>query len=200
MARLAAVLRDSSKKSVIHSLRNAGKIPSVVYGKTVSSEPIAVDAAEVTKLLSQEGRNAVIALDVEGKKRYTVMVHDLQLDPIKGTIRHADFLAVNLNETLDAVVPVELVNREVVESGEVVLNHQTAELTVRALPNNLPATITVDVSGLKAGESIRVSDITPDGDYEIVSDPEETIVSLTYGAAEEEAPAETEESAGIPEV
>ncbi|CAM3229840.1 50S ribosomal protein L25 [Sporolactobacillus spathodeae] len=187
MALLAAAVRDSSKKSVTHALRKEGKVPSVVYGKTVGNQSIVVNAGEVSKLLHSEGRNAVISLDIEGKKSYTVMAHEMQYDPIKGSIQHIDFLEINLHEKIDAVVPVELDNTEAFEGSDAVLNHTISELTVRALPNDLPSAIHVDVSKLSVGDSIRISDVNPDADYTIIGDPEDVIVSLSHGEADEAA-------------
>lgn len=200
MATLNATIRGEFKKSYAKKLRNEGKIPSVVYGKTVGNESVAVDAGAVSKLFRSEGRNAIINLDIEGKKKYTVMAHELQFDSIKGTVRHIDFLEINMNEEIDAVVPVVLQGAEAVEAGDVVLNHQLSELTVRALPNDLPSTIEVDVSKLAVGDAIRVSDLASGtSKYTILGDPEEVIVTLSYGAkvAEEtEGAADAAESTG----
>ncbi|MCL1632465.1 50S ribosomal protein L25 [Sporolactobacillus sp. CPB3-1] len=193
MATINATIRREFKKSYAKQLRKEGKIPSVVYGKTVGNQSVAVEASAVNKLLNSEGRNAIINLDIEGEKKYTVMAHELQYDPIKGTVRHIDFLEINLNEDIDAVVPVVLKNAEQVETGDVVLNHQISELTVRALPNNLPSAIEVDVASLKVGEAIRVSDLaTNNTEYKILGEPEDVIVTLSYGAKEAET---TEEAA-----
>jgi large subunit ribosomal protein L25 len=190
MATLSAAIRSDFKKSFAKKLRNEGKIPSVVYGKTVGNEAVSVDAGAMSKLFRSEGRNAIINLDVEGKKKYTVMAHELQFDPLKGTVRHIDFLEINMNEDIDAVVPVVLSGAEAVETGDVVLNNQLSELTVRALPNNLPSTIEVDVSKLAVGDAIRISDLVSDAkDYTILGDPEDVIVTLSYGEQVAEEPA-----------
>lgn len=197
MATLNATIRGEFKKSYAKKLRNEGKIPSVVYGKTVGNESVAVDAGAVSKLFRSEGRNAIINLDIEGKKKYTVMAHELQFDSIKGTVRHIDFLEINMNEEIDAVVPVVLQGAEAVEAGDVVLNHQLSELTVRALPNDLPSTIEVDVSKLAVGDAIRVSDLASGtSKYTILGDPEEVIVTLSYGANVAEEAADAAESTG----
>ncbi|MFT8310307.1 MAG: 50S ribosomal protein L25/general stress protein Ctc [Sporolactobacillus sp.] len=190
MATLSAAVRSEFKKSYAKKLRKEGKIPSVVYGKTVGNESVAVDAGAVSKLFRSEGRNAIINLDIEGKKKYTVMAHELQFDPLKGTVRHIDFLEINMNEEIDAVVPVVLKGAEVVETGDVVLNNQLSELTVRALPNDLPSTIEIDVSKLAVGDAIRVSDLADSKKYTVLGDPEDVVVTLSYGTQEAEAPAE----------
>ncbi|WP_332238353.1 50S ribosomal protein L25 [Sporolactobacillus sp. KGMB 08714] len=192
MATLNAVVRDDSKKSIAKTLRKEGKIPSVVYGQTVGNESITVNAGEVDKLFHNEGRNAIITLNIDNKKKYTVMAHELQFNNLKGTIQHIDFLEINVNEELDAVVPVVLQGTEKVEELRAVVNHQLSELTVRALPKDLPSSIEIDVSELAVGESIRISDIKTENGYTILGDPEEVIVSVSYGGKNEEAE-ETEE-------
>ncbi|BBN97358.1 50S ribosomal protein L25 [Sporolactobacillus terrae] len=191
MATLNAAIRNNYKKSYTKQLRKEGKVPSVVYGKTVGNEGLAVDAQAIDKLFRDEGRNAIINLAIEGKKKYTVMAHDLQFDPLKGNVRHIDFLEINMNEEIDAVVPVILKGVEQVESGDAVLNNQLSELTVRALPNKLPSAIEVDVTKLSVGDSIRISDLASTAkDYTILGDAEDAIVSLSYGSQEAAAPEE----------
>ncbi|RYL89825.1 50S ribosomal protein L25 [Sporolactobacillus sp. Y61] len=197
MATLDAAIRDDSKKSITKALRREGKIPSVVYGKTIDNESISVNASALNKLLRKEGRNAIITLNIADQKPCTVMAHELQFNYLKGSIQHVDFLEINVNETIEAVVPVVLKGTEAVEVGEVVVNHQITELPVRALPNDLPGAIEVDVSGLSVGDSIRISDIKPAGNYTIVGGPEKVVVSVSYSGknANEEAEETPEEAA-----
>jgi ribosomal protein L25, Ctc-form len=203
LATLNAAIRDDSKKSIARQLRLKGEIPAVVYGKSVEkNESITVNAAEVGKAFRKEGRNAIITLNLSDDKKYTVMAHELQYNNLKGTIQHIDFLAININEAIDAVVPVELKGTEAVEIGEVVVNNQLSELTIRALPKNLPASIEFDVSGLHVGDSVRISDIKPTGDYKILGDPEDVVVSVSYSSKVAEAApaaAETDAAAAAPE-
>ncbi|WP_010632673.1 50S ribosomal protein L25 [Sporolactobacillus vineae] len=193
MATLNAAIRDDSKKSIAKQLRREGQIPAVVYGKGVEeNESIAVNAGEVSKAFRKEGRNAIITLNLSDDKKYTVMAHELQFNNLKGTIQHIDFLAINVNEAIDAVVPVELKGTETVEVGEVVVNNQLSELTVRSLPKNLPAAIELDVSGLHVGDSIRISEIKPAGDYTILGEPEDVVVSVSYSSKVADTTPETE--------
>ncbi|RYL88184.1 50S ribosomal protein L25 [Sporolactobacillus sp. THM7-4] len=205
MADLKAATRDDSKKSVTKKLRREGKIPSVIYGKTVGNESVSVNAGEVTKLFHNEGRNAVISLDVDGRKKYTVMAHEIQYNHLKGKIQHIDFLEINVNEEIDAVVPVVLQGSEKVEAEGNVVNHQLSELTIRALPNALPSNIEIDVSGLSVGDNIRISDLATNANYKILGDPGDVVVSVSHGGkdsaeteetpADEEAPATGENAA-----
>ncbi|WKB35930.1 50S ribosomal protein L25/general stress protein Ctc [Terrilactibacillus sp. S3-3] len=191
MAKLNAAIRDDSRKSVAKQLRKQGKIPAVVYGKTVGNQSVAVNEGEMSKLFRQEGRNALIELNLDDNKEYTVMAHELQYDHIKGTIQHIDFLEVNVNEEIDAVVPVVLQGAEAAEEGGAVLNHTLNELTVRALPTQLPNAIEIDVSGLNIGDHVRIGDIKPDGQYTILGDPEEVVVSVFHHSdSVSEAPSE----------
>lgn len=205
LATLNAAIRDDSKKSIAKQLRLKGQIPAVVYGKGVEeNESIAVNAGEVSKAFRKEGRNAIISLNLSDDKKYTVMAHELQFNPLKGTIQHIDFLAIDVNEAIDAVVPVELKGTEKVEIGEVVVNNQLSELTVHALPKNLPTSIAIDVSGLHVGDSIRISDVKPAGDYTLLGDPEDVVVSVSYGSkvadtATAAPAADTAEPAAAPE-
>jgi large subunit ribosomal protein L25 len=193
LATLNAAIRDDSKKSIAKHLRLGGQIPAVVYGKGVEkNESIAVNAGEVSRAFRKEGRNAIITLNLSNDKKYTVMAHELQFNNLKGTIQHIDFLAINVNEAIDAVVPVELKGIEKVEIGEVVVNKQLSELTVRSLPKNLPSAIELDVSGLHVGDSMRISDIKPAGDYTVLGEPEDVVASVSYSSKVAGTTAETE--------
>lgn len=198
MAKLNVAIRDNSRKSIAKKLRKQGKIPAVVYGKTVGSQSVAVNEGEISKLFRREGRNALIELTLDGGKEYTVMAHELQYDHIKGTVQHIDFLEVNVNEAIDAVVPVVLIGSEAAEEGGAVLNHTLNELTVRALPAKLPQAIEIDVSGLSIGDHINIGDIQSNSEYTILGDPDEVVVSVSHSDSVAEAPSGNTEGENAP--
>lgn len=198
MAVIHAAIRNNLKKSATKTLRAEGRIPSVVYGKKIGNEPISVESREIGRLFRREGRNALITLDINDKQKCTVMAHEVQFNHLKGSIQHIDFLEVDVNQEMEAVVPVTVKGIEQAEQGGAVVNHQLSELAVRALPNAIPNAIEVDVSGLSVGDNIRIGDIPAGEGYTLVGNPEEVVVSVSYAdrssdtETEEEAPAEEE--------
>jgi large subunit ribosomal protein L25 len=124
-------------------------------------------------------------------------VQDVQRHPVTRAIMHADFRVVDLKVVIGAEVPIYLTGTsELLENGQAVMNQTLAQLEVRALPANIPSYVEVDISGLESFDvSLTVNDIPVTGDFEVVTDPETVVASLTpvrVRAAEEE---ETEEEA-----
>lgn len=187
---LDAQRRKDFKKSALSQIRKDGKIPGIIYGKDVDNESITVDQMTLLKMLRDHGRNAVLKLDLEGQQT-NVMVFDLQMDTIKNEVIHADFYAVDMKSELDADVPIVPIGDAVGVKKGGVLQQALFEVSVRALPNNLPETIELDVSNLDINDTLYVKDLKIDGDYEINNDLEEVVLSIVPPT---DAPAEGEVS------
>ncbi|MEB1809635.1 MAG: 50S ribosomal protein L25/general stress protein Ctc [Bacillaceae bacterium] len=183
---LQATTRPDLKNSTKRKFREDGQVPGILYGKKIESQPIAVDQINFVKLIRDEGRNSIISLDVNGKK-HEVMVYDMQVDPLKNELVHIDFCAVDMSSEVDTEVRVHLVGEApgVGEGGMV--SHLVHQLSIRALPSEIPSEITVDISNLNIGDSIQVKDIIGEQSVEITNDPEETIVTVLVQSAEQES-------------
>lgn len=175
---LKANKRDNLSRSVTKQLRSEGFIPAVVYGKNQDPVTVSIDKIDLLKTIRDEGRNAIISLDVENEQKIDVMVQDYQKETIKDDIIHVDFFAVDMSEEMDVAVPVRLDGEAtgVKEGG--VLQQPLFELQVRAKPADIPEEIPVDVSNLNIGDSISVADIKKTGNYEILDDPETTVAVI----------------------
>lgn len=175
---LKANKRDNLSRSVTKQLRSEGFIPAVVYGKNQDPVTVSIDKIDLLKTIRDEGRNAIISLDVENEQKIDVMVQDYQKETIKDDIIHVDFFAVDMSEEMDVAVPVRLDGEAtgVKEGG--VLQQPLFELQVRAKPADIPEEIPVDVSNLNIGDSISVADIEKTGNYEILDDPEITVAVI----------------------
>src|SRR5690625_3803093 len=108
-AKLKASLREDLARSNTKQLRADGFVPSVVYGKEKDPITVAVNNIELQKTIRDEGRNAIISLDVEEGEAVDVMLHEYQVDPIRDTVIHADFYVVDLAQEMDVVVSINLV-------------------------------------------------------------------------------------------
>ncbi|MCA0985634.1 50S ribosomal protein L25/general stress protein Ctc [Halobacillus yeomjeoni] len=196
---LKANQRKNLKQSVTRELRLEGNVPSVVYGKDKQPITVAVNSLELLKTVRDEGKNAIISLDIDGGETVDVMLHEYQIDPLKDELIHADFYIVNMSEEMDVEVPVHLEGEaEGAKEGGVV-QQPLYELAVRAKPADIPEEVVVDISELNIGDSILVSDLKASSKYEITEDPDTTIVSVTPPEEMPEEP-ETEDADVEPEV
>jgi large subunit ribosomal protein L25 len=141
-------------------LRVEGKIPGVVYGLDKEPVAIAVDYTELRHALSgAAGLNAVFTLDVDGQ-RDLVLIRQLQRDPLKRTVNHADFLRVDPTSPLRLKVPVRLIGspRQVTTLGGIV-EQKLFELAVLVRPDSIPDSIDVDISDMTMDRRLTVADI-----------------------------------------
>jgi large subunit ribosomal protein L25 len=175
-------------------LRAEGKIPAVVYGHGIRPLALAVDRRELRAALHTDaGHNALINLQVDGDSHLTI-VKALQRHPVRNEVVHVDFIVVDRNEevVVDVPVVVEGEAREVM-AAQGTVDQQLHTLSVRAKPGDIPNELTVDVSELGIGDSIRVGDIVLPRGVATDVDPDEAVVigQLTRASlAEGEAPTE----------
>jgi large subunit ribosomal protein L25 len=166
---LTLALRELHGKKA-RVLRQQGIIPAVVYGPGI--EPVSTQAAynEVERVWRHAGKHTPVHLTIDSKKRIA-MIKDVELDPVKGKLRHVSFHAVKANEPVVAEVPIRLIGEgesEAERAGLVVLQ-SLDRLEVRALPMDLPEALEVTISDLKeAGEQVTVGDIVLPKDVELV--------------------------------
>ncbi|SDD67002.1 large subunit ribosomal protein L25 [Terribacillus halophilus] len=181
--KLKADKRDNNTKSYIKELREEGIVPAVVYGNGKEPVSVAVDSVDLLKTVRDEGKNAIISLDIKGNA-VDVMLHDYQTDPLKGSLVHADFYVVNMSEARNVEVPIQLEGEAPGSKEGGVLQQPLYDLEISAKPNDIPDQISVDVSKLEVGDSISVGDLPTDGAYEILTDAETTIATVTAPTAE----------------
>jgi large subunit ribosomal protein L25 len=198
-------VREGAGKGVARKLRAAGRIPGVCYGKHARSVAVSLDAAALRQLLtrSEAGMNTLIQLQVAGGGEpdgKTVLLRDLQRDPVNGGYLHADFYAVDLQQKVEVAVPIHITGKaQGVEQGGIV-DHALREVDLVCMPLSIPREILVDVTELDLGDSLHVRDLAlPDG-VELSSDPDLSVVSVVSPAkAEEEAaPEEVVEGEEVP--
>jgi len=194
---LKAQPREDLTKSVTKEIRNAGRVPAVVYGQDKENKTVSVDSVDLLKTVRDEGRNAVISLDIENGETIDVMAYEHQVDPLKGEVIHADFYVVNMQEEMDVEVALHLEGEApgVKEGG--VLQQPSFELQVRAKPADIPEGITADVSALEIGDSLSIADLKVEGKFEFLDDTETTIATVVPPTEEEET---TDEEGAEPEL
>ena len=182
----------------VHALRRAGRVPAVVYGHRQDSLPITAELRAVERLWRRAGRSHLIDLDIEGQPSRKVLIREMQISPRTGRVLHADFLAVNLLEKLMVDVPLVVVGESpaVTESKVGQLLQIVNSIKVECLPGDIPAQLTVDVSGLlEVDAHITLGEVElPKGVTLVSTELEETVVKISALRVREEeevaAPAE----------
>ncbi|HPH96872.1 MAG TPA: 50S ribosomal protein L25 [Anaerolineaceae bacterium] len=171
-------------------LRREGKLPGVIYGHHVNPIAITMDLKETTRLLSLATNTTLVTINVEGEE-YATLVREKQRNYVANSLLHVDFQAVSLTEKIRAKVNVEIVgvSPAVKDFNGIVVNG-IDKIEVECFPQDLPASITVDISGLKKiGDGITLADLPTIPNVEFLDDMNEMIVSVTSTAAEESAEA-----------
>lgn len=175
---LKGTKREDFKNSTTKQLRQSGLVPAVVYEKKKEAKHVSVDSIELVKLVRDEGRNAIISLDVQTDDPVDVMLHDYQMDAIKNELIHVDFYVVNMSEEMDVEVPLRLEGEAQGSKDGGVLQQPLYELQVRAKPNNIPEEITVDISALEIGDVITIADLPVDKKYEFLEESDTTLATV----------------------
>jgi len=199
------VLINAEKRNVtgkqVKALRRQGLLPGVIYGRHIEAFPIQMDAHDASLILDKLTASSLITIDVDGEK-FNVLMRDRQRDVIFGDLLHVDFLVVSLTEKLRATVELKLVGEApVADNPEVVVTQVLNAIEIEALPQDLPEVIEVDISTLETvDDEITVADLDLGEDIAILTDPNETIVSVGYVAQEEVAEEEEAEELAEPKV
>jgi large subunit ribosomal protein L25 len=182
---IEAAVREDFKKSAITQLRSEGKFPANLYGKTTENRNISVDYADFIKLMREVGRNGIFNVKVEGDSQHAVMLHDIDTDPLKDMVIHADFFVVDMSSEVDVHVPVHLVGDAVGVRDGGVMQQPLHEVSIRALPGSIPDYIQVDVTNLDVNEAIHISDLKTSKNYEITLEDDEVVATILPPKVEE---------------
>ena len=197
---LEVTKREVRPRSLRNKLRHEGKVPAIVNGYKVESTPIAVNAAELEKILRENGLNTVITNSLEGKKVNT-LIKEYQSDTFTRNLTHVEFLSVDMNEETEVEAEVTLIGESAGVKAGGVLAQNLYTVVVSATPDKLPERVEIDVTSLEIGDSLTVADLPKNDEYTIVTDPEEQIVAVTepQEISEDEEAGEAAEPAVIGE-
>ncbi len=185
---LQAIPRPPQGTRPARRLRNEGKIPGVVYGLGADPIPLTVEWRELrAALITEQGLNAVINLEVDGQQMPTLL-KDMQRHPVRRNILHVDFIRVDLDKTVEVEVAIHLAGEaKHVADEDGVVDQVLTSLLVIAKPADIPAGLTVDISGLEIGSAMRVGDIALPAGVTTSVDPEEAVVTASHAVSEEVA-------------
>lgn len=177
---LQAEVREKSGKGPARQLRMRGLIPAIYYGPGIDPVKLTVSPVELTTMLTGEwGRNQLISLAV-GSENKLALVRDLEIDPVTRNLLHADFYSVAEDRIVEALVPLRTVGRSIgVHMGGSIRKY-FRELPVRALPQNVPASIVIDVSELDLGAEVTVQDLVLEEGVEVAYAPERRVLFVDF--------------------
>jgi large subunit ribosomal protein L25 len=165
------------------------QLAGVVYGTAVKSSAVVVDRHEFELALSHEGNISSKLIDLvidDAERPLPVIVKSIQRDPIKGTLHHIDFWAVNMRQLVTTSVPVHFEGEAAgVKTGGVFM-HNMQHINVESLPDDLPESVSVDVSLLEVGDSVHVRDLVAPKGVTILDDADEIVATVVPPAKEEE--------------
>jgi|YelNatPaOPRAMG01_1025707.scaffolds.fasta_scaffold04761_7 large subunit ribosomal protein L25 len=185
--------REAKSKGETHGLRREGKIPAIIYGKSVSPLPVAIEEKSFLKALrNPAGLNAIFKLtlkNAEPETSFTAMIRDIQRDYLNESILHVDFHAISLTERISVMVPVHLTGtaKGVKEGG--VLQQNLHEIEIECLPTEIPPHLDLDISNLEIGDSFFAGDIPLPEGITLLTEKDAPVVTIVPPEVEE-APAE----------
>ncbi|MFE3259534.1 50S ribosomal protein L25/general stress protein Ctc [Nocardia sp. NPDC059091] len=191
---LEATVRTEFGKGAARRTRRDGNVPAVLYGHNEEPQHLSVNAQAFAAILREHGTNAVLNLDINGKKQLA-LTKSVVVHPIRRYIEHADLLIVRRGEKVTADVLVALVGDAA--SGTLVTQDATT-LSIEAEALNIPESIEVSIEGVEAGTQITAGQIELPKGVTLAGDAEALIVNIIAApaaAAEEEAEAAASEEA-----
>lgn len=190
-----ASIRKETKKGAMRQLRMQGMTPAVVYGGGSEAIPLKLETQPFyQQLLDVYRKNAIVSLNLDDGTTKHVLIHEIQTDPVKDSLLHADFIEIDVSKPRVFEVPITYKGvAPGVEMGGI-LNVILDTLAIESAPLNVPDEFVVDISELGMNESIQVGTIAIPADVTLVSDAEGSCVSVV--AIAQEATAEEEELEG----
>ena len=202
--RLEVREREQSGSADARRLRRQGLIPGVLYGRGKPPHAICVPERELRRVLTgSHGLHAILDVVLDGQKTlHASILKEYQRDPVRGKVIHVDLQEVRLDQTIEAQVTVELVGESAGSKEGGVLSQILREITVEALPLEMPDRIELDVSAMAIGDTLRLSDLPLREGATYLDDPETVLATVTMPTRivepepEEE---ELEEGAEVPE-
>jgi large subunit ribosomal protein L25 len=202
--------REAQGTGASRRMRNAGRIPGILYGGEAKPQAIEMDHNELFQALRKEAfYSSVLTMNLDGKKQMCLL-RDVQRHPFRQLILHLDFQRIDATHAIHQKVPLHFINAEIapgVKLGGGMVQHVLTEVDVKCLPKDLPAFVEVDLKDLAAGHSMHASELKLPAGVELVlhkgEDPVVATILVRGGgsasAEVEAAPAEAVVAPAAPE-
>jgi large subunit ribosomal protein L25 len=184
--RIKAERRTEAGKGPARRARADGRVPAILYGGGIDPVSITVDRRDLALAYHTDaGQNVLLDIEVDGDTTLA-LTKDLQRDPVRGTVLHADFIKIERNVRIEVEVPVHLTGESTGVSEGGVLEQPLHALSISVLPGDVPESIDVDISALAIGDSLKVSDVPSGVKYDILNDPDASVANVAQPISEEE--------------
>lgn len=177
MQSISSEVRNNVGKNDSHRLRYDGFIPSVIYGKNMNTLPIKIDKREAETFLRNYGEMGIIQVNIGGQS-YSVLIKEIQRDPVTREIIHLDLQNVSYDDKIHVKVPIVLTGKHYVEQSGVILQQQLKEIEVECFAGSIPQKLVFDISNFRTGDTLRVADMEVSEEFHIVNDPQSIIASV----------------------
>lgn len=189
--KLVAETRSDAGKVVARRLRASGRVPAVVYGRTLPSTKLHVDALDLYHALhTPAGLNVLIRLQFDGDEHLTI-AREIQRHPVRGELLHVDFVALDRDRLIRVEVPVHLEGSEEVAAPGVV-TQMLHTVPIRVRPLDIPDSFQLQVADMVIGDVLRVEDLQLPQDAEYDIEIDRTVVTVSAPTIIEEEPTEEE--------
>ncbi|MEJ7831528.1 MAG: 50S ribosomal protein L25/general stress protein Ctc [Nocardioides sp.] len=188
--KIKAESRTEFGKGAARRIRREHKVPAVVYGHGNDTIHITLPGHDTMMALKHGGANALLELDIDGATQLA-LTKQIQIDPIRRTLEHIDFVAVRKGEKVTVDVPVHLVGDA---ASETLVVTENATVQIEAEATNIPEYIEISIAGLAAGTQILASDLDLPSGSTLLLDPDTLIVNITEQQSAEALEAELEEA------
>ncbi|MCB0281207.1 MAG: 50S ribosomal protein L25 [Calditrichae bacterium] len=179
---LSAQKREDTGKAFARRSRREGHVPGIMYGAENEATPIIVNSMELNRLLRKQ--HAIITVNVDGEEKQAV-IRELQYHPVSGNVLHIDFMRVSAGHAIKVTVPIHIVGEAKGAKSGGIFSSQKTELEIEVLPRFMPDNISIDISHLEIGDSIRVKDV-PAENITFLDDEDDLICQVVMPRAETE--------------
>jgi large subunit ribosomal protein L25 len=182
-------IREERGKNAARRTRRGGEIPAVLYGAKKEAIALSVNAKQLSQILrSEAGHNTIFTVKVADGNEERAMLKDWQIDPVSGTLLHADLVRIAMDVRMRVKVPVHTFGEPQgvkVQGG--IFEMVTREIEIECLPSDIPEEIKVDVTEMVIGKQLRAGDLPLDpGKIKLLTDPERVIAHVVTLKKEEE--------------
>ncbi|WP_258881354.1 50S ribosomal protein L25 [Paenibacillus sp. sptzw28] len=169
--------RAGTSKSIMKQGRKLGRIPAVLYGIGKTTVSVEVNEKEVLEVLRKNPR-AILQAAIPGSGVLPVLIQNVQRETLTGKLVHIDFHHVNMNESMNSMVKIHFYGEPTGVKAGGVLQVEMYEVEVQCMPDHLPSSMEVDVSGLAIGDQLLVSDLVFRDGIEVLSDPNSVMIQI----------------------
>jgi large subunit ribosomal protein L25 len=176
--------RPLGRKSDLKETRRTGKIPAVLYGKGIEPRSVQIPAREMETVIRRHGNSAILELNLAGGERVTALIKEVQHHRISGSVQHLGLQSILMSDTIHTSIPVLMAGTATaVEEAGGVLGQALTELAVTGRADQLPESITIDVSAMTMGDTLRVADLKLPEGITTTIDPDQVVVTTSISAA-----------------